>query len=41
MHTDFNQDTTMYDAWGRIAALITPEERQLILDGKYRARIVK
>lgn len=38
--TEAHIDTTLYDAWGRIAALITPEERQLILDGEYRARIV-
>lgn len=34
-------DTTMSDAWPRIKTLLTPEEQDLVLSGKYRARIMK
>ncbi|KAK0385877.1 hypothetical protein NLU13_7054 [Sarocladium strictum] len=38
--TEAHIDTTLYDAWPRITQRLTPEERQLVLDGKYRARII-
>ncbi|RYP37146.1 hypothetical protein DL768_010899 [Monosporascus sp. mg162] len=38
--TEAHMDTTMYDAWSRIRALISPEEQDLVLSGACRARIV-
>ncbi|KAL9072500.1 MAG: hypothetical protein Q9161_003512 [Pseudevernia consocians] len=38
--TEAHIDTTMFDAWPRIKTLLTPEEQDLVLSGKYRARIM-
>ncbi|MCJ1323144.1 hypothetical protein MMC15_008497 [Xylographa vitiligo] len=38
--TEAHIDTTVFDAWGRMHMLMTQEEQELVLSGKYRARII-